>query len=115
MTIAITLNPNYTTAYHDLGAMKANTGDFAGAIRDYNRAIAIDPKFDVAYQIRAIAVASLQDFNLALMDFSKAITLAPEIPASYYYRGYLTLVFMQGNPAMALVDLDKAISLGFTS
>ncbi len=42
------LNPNYGAIYYYRGGIRAKTGDFAGAVADYQHALAIDPLMEPA-------------------------------------------------------------------
>ncbi|MFN7993004.1 MAG: tetratricopeptide repeat protein [Bryobacteraceae bacterium] len=49
------LDPNYAYSYYYRGGIRAKTGDFAGAVADYQRALAIDPSIEPARQGLAYA------------------------------------------------------------
>jgi tetratricopeptide (TPR) repeat protein len=67
-----------TAKYFDrMGLVKERSGDYKGAIADYNRAIELNPKFAVAYDDRASAKGLAGDNEGALADCNKAIELNP--------------------------------------
>ena len=88
-TKAICFNPNYDTAYHNRGVVKAIIKDYKGAISDYNKAIEINPKFAETYFSRANAKVNLGNKIGAIYDFSKAIELDSTYANPYINRGVL--------------------------
>ena len=65
-------------AYCNRGSAKNSSGDYAGAIEDYTKAIELDPKFAVAYCNRGNAKDSSGDYAGAIEDYTKAIELDPK-------------------------------------
>jgi len=70
------------------GVEKANSGDYQGAIEDYNKAIEINPNKAEAYVNRAFAKGELGDFRGAIEDCNKAIELNPKYAEAFYNRGF---------------------------
>jgi len=66
---------------------KYDTGDYKGAIDDYNKAIEINPKDADAYYNRGNAKDELNDYQGAIADYSKAIEINPQNVAAYNNRG----------------------------
>jgi len=54
---------NKAEEYYDSGVEKANSGDYEGAIKDYDKAIEINPKHAEAYYNRGLAKAYLGDYR----------------------------------------------------
>src|SRR5581483_687940 len=52
-------DPNYAYIYYYRGGVRAKTGDFAGAVADYQHALAIDPSIEPARQGLAYAQGRL--------------------------------------------------------
>ncbi len=50
---------NKAEEYYDSGVEKANSGDYQGAIKEFDKAIKIDPKVAVAYYSRGVAKRNL--------------------------------------------------------
>jgi Tfp pilus assembly protein PilF len=50
-------------AFENLGSARARTGDFEGAIAEYNQAIQLDPKDFGAFEMRALTKQSKGDFE----------------------------------------------------
>jgi tetratricopeptide (TPR) repeat protein len=91
---------------------KENSGDFQGALADYNRLISIYPKFGAAYENRADLKYKLNDSQGALTDYNQAILLLPESfsASSYHGRGKLKH-YKFNNFQGALLDYDRAIAI----
>ncbi|MCE9538558.1 MAG: hypothetical protein K8R85_04990 [Bacteroidetes bacterium] len=94
----------------ELGNIKANNGDWKGALNDYTNAIGYDPKNGLAYFNSALAKQNLKDYRAALIDFSKAIYFNNSDAASYYGRGLCYI--LMGNNQKGCFDLSKASELG---
>ncbi len=92
------------------GILKADNGDWKGALNDYANAIAYNPKNASAYYRCGIARENLKDYRNAIVDFSKAIYYNNSDGASFYERGicYYTI----GNKEKCCQDLVKSSGLG---
>jgi tetratricopeptide (TPR) repeat protein len=88
---------------------KSETGDYPGAINDYNRALAIDPKFLEIYFRRGIARSLNQDWSGAEADYTRAISIDAEHPETYLHRGSMRNI--QSNWQGAKIDFNTAIYL----
>jgi tetratricopeptide (TPR) repeat protein len=88
---AISLDPNYATAYNNRGILKEEKlQDVTGALADYNRSITVQPRFAVAFNNRGkLKRDRLGDFRGALADYSQAIILDNSYAQAYYNRGVL--------------------------
>ena len=73
-------------AYNKSGIKKAQTGDFAGALADYDHAIELDPGFVEAYNNRAGAKERIGDLPGALDDCGRAIEIDPNYSLAYAAR-----------------------------
>ena len=65
------------TLLEDSAEEKYEKGDFAGAIRDYNKAIGLNPGYGVLYRDRALAREAMGDFTGAMKDMDTAVALRP--------------------------------------
>ena len=72
--------------YFNAGTKKSASGDYAGAIADYDRAIQINPNYVKAYNNSGIAKDALKDQAGAIADYDKAIELNPLYAKAYTNR-----------------------------
>lgn len=91
---------------------KEETGDFKGAIVDYNKAIAAKPTYGEAFYGRGQAYLDLQGFPGAIDDFTKAIKYLPanhlRLNDAYFNRGYARLSTKQY--ATAIEDFNFVLN-----
>ncbi|MEM7660168.1 MAG: tetratricopeptide repeat protein, partial [Bacteroidota bacterium] len=88
---------------------KERTNDFAGAIKDYSRAIKEQPDNAVLYVSRARCYELTQKPKKAFDDYSKAIELYDEYHLAHQKRGDIN--FANQEYALAENDYSRAISL----
>ena len=109
---AIALNPEYRDALYYRGQSYVILNEYDQAIADFSRTIEIDPNYAEAYEGRADAYIWKVDDALieaAIADYSAAIQLNPESAYAHGQRAYIYLT--NGQPELALLDLDRAIEL----
>ena len=92
-----------------LGLEKSQSGDYRGAVIEFNKVIAIDPDNASAYQYRGVAKAKYGDFEGSIVDYSKSIELNSNRTESYGSRGIAKA--RSGDVAAAILDFDVAIQL----
>ncbi len=63
------------------------TGDYSGALSDFDRAIDLQPSFVEAYISRAYTKDFMQDHNGAVVDCMMALELNPDATEAYYIMG----------------------------
>jgi len=73
--------------WFNLGYDKRESGDYQGAIADYNQAIKIKPDYAEAYFVRGNAKYFLRDYQGAIADYNQAIKIKPDNAAAYNNRG----------------------------
>lgn len=95
-----------SSQYNLRGLKKANSGDFKGAIEDFNKAIEINPNGQVYYN-RAYSKSMIKDFNGAILDYDKTIELKYRLAKAYFERGFCK--DQLNNPEGAIEDYTKAI------
>jgi len=100
---------NSAEEYFISGVGKLASGDYQGAINDFNKAIEINPKDADAYYNRGFAKAKLGDYRKAIEDFNKAIEINPKIAEAYYSRGVAKGNL--GDYRGAIEDYNKAIEI----
>lgn len=95
--------------FYNKGVKKSNSQDFAGSIKDYNKAIKLDSKYTDAYYNRGTSRMYMKDYKGALADFDKAIELRPDFLNAYKNRGVVKLKLndMKG----AIKDLDVVLKI----
>lgn len=101
---AIRLNPQYIEAYNNRGIARRNSGDFKGALEDFNISIRLDPRDTSAYLNRGDARYHLGDFSGAIEDNNTVIQLDPQDNAGYNNRG--EVLFVLGKYEQALDDFQ---------
>ena len=91
------------------GEEKWQSGDYQGALEDFDQLIKEEPNNGYAYYSRASALLELNKPQEALDDANRAIELDPSIPEAYETRGVAKL--MRGDQEGALLDFNSAIEL----
>ena len=114
-TRAIELNPSYSEAYANRGAVYAYmpTPDYDRAILDYCKAIELDPNNALAYANRGNAYAYMPtpDYGQALSNYNEAINLDPNNALVYADRGGAYAYMPNPDYDRAISDYSQAISL----
>ena len=95
--------------YNDEGIKKHKTGDYKGAILDYDKSIKLDPNYAKAIYNRGLSKHELEDYLEAIKDFDKAIELGYKNPNLYATRGLSN--YKIKDYYEFLWDYDKAIEL----
>lgn len=89
------------------GFMKADSGNYEGAISDFTMAIEINPEDSIAYNNRAIAYHNLGNFSKAIKDYTQLITLNPDNSSAFNNRALAKVEL--GDYRGAIADYTKAI------
>ncbi|NLT49824.1 MAG: tetratricopeptide repeat protein [Ignavibacteria bacterium] len=89
------------------GFMKADSGDYEGAIEDFSMAIEINPEDSIAYNNRAVAYHNLGDFSKAIKDYTQLIILNAQNSMAYNNRALAKVEL--GDFRGAIADYTKAI------
>lgn len=84
-------------------------GDFAGALKNYTKALSYYPKFAEAYQAQGVAWRCLGQWDQALDAFRMAIELKPDAADNYFYCGDMQAA--QGNYTAAAKLFQHTIVL----
>ena len=91
------------------GRMKAESGNYKGAIADYDKAIRLKPDAALIYYSRGLAKSNLGHHAAAIADFDTVIHLLPNFAGAYETRGWEKEKL--GQYAAAIVDFDVVIRL----
>jgi Flp pilus assembly protein TadD len=75
---ALAIRPDYSVAHNGLGALLANAGDAAGAIRQYELALRSNPNYATAHFNLATQLSLLGRGDEAIAQYAKAAALRPE-------------------------------------
>ena len=94
---------------YNKGNEKMSAKDYAGSIKDCDRALVLDPNFTDAYYNRGTSKLYLKNYSGAIDDFTKAIQLKPDFIYAYNNRANAKLSL--NDPKAALPDLDAVIKL----
>jgi len=88
---------------------KASSGDYYGALDDYNKIIIEYPNYSVVYYYRGNVKFRMNNFKEAILDYNRAVSLDSTKEEIYFYRGIckMELDDFKG----ALEDLNSVISL----
>jgi len=106
----LTAHPRDARALVLRGDSKADLGDNAEALKDYNSAIKIAPEYQYAYVTRCETRLALDDVSGALTDCDTAVRLDATDGLAYEDRA--DVQFSREAYALALTDYDKAVGLG---
>ncbi len=103
-TVQLTAEEWFNSAYN-----KGESGDYQGAIADYNQAIKIKPDYAYAYNNRGIAKSNLGDNQGAIADYNQAIKIKPDDADAYNNRGLAKSDL--GDYQGAIADYNQAIKI----
>jgi tetratricopeptide (TPR) repeat protein len=102
---------NDPNLYRERGIAAYRSGDFLGAIGNFDEAIRLNPNDAQSHNIRGNVWDELGVFDRALADYDAAIQLDSNNPAVFHDRAILWQ--RKGALDKALVDLDRAIRFSF--
>jgi tetratricopeptide (TPR) repeat protein len=80
--------PIGVSGYTIQGEAKSDSGDYAGALADFNTAIAKDPRNIRALLGRAGTKNAMGDYQGAILNLNEIISIDPEDPRAWFMRGY---------------------------
>lgn len=111
---ALELDPDYYDAlFNRAFYVKEQTGDYKGAIEDYERYLELQPDRHIpfAYNNMGFAKYKLGRTEEALNDINRSISLDPGNP--YAYRNKGIILFELDSPREACKHFEKALELGY--
>lgn len=103
---AINCDKNCWRAEHNLGVIKAQSGDYLIAKRHFDRTLQLNPEFAKAFANRAALLVQSSNYQGALVDYQRAIEVDPDLAMAHAGRG--RVCHMLGNLEQALRHLDAA-------
>lgn len=98
-----------TIVFNERGNSKYDSGDFKGAISDFEKSVGLNPNYSPAFNNLGNAKAALGDIEGAIKDYDKAIKLNPKDAFMLVNRG--NAKYELGDLKLAIKDYDKAIEL----
>jgi len=106
---AITLRPDYTEAYFNLGYCHHILSNFEKAKENYKSVITLDASFYSAYSNLGEVYALMEEWEEALKINQKLIELLPENDLPYINLGKIFL--MQGDTIQSMYNFEKAAEI----
>lgn len=104
------LHPNQSDAWVDRGTIRIEKGDEKGALSDLQKAIQLNPQSKRGYMIMGDLYRRSHQFDKAISYYKKQLAVgSPDDSVAYNNMGLCTM--LSGQPAKALADLDRALSL----
>ncbi len=103
------LEPEDALNYRERAAAYNQSGDYALALADLERAIALDASDAAAYVHQGAAYIGLDDPAQAVAAFAQAVALEPKVASHYYNRGLAHFNLAAYSEAAA--DFARAIEL----
>lgn len=107
--LSIEYDPSRWRAHHNLGVVRAVSGDIDSAIQSFTKTIELEPKFFEALFNRAELYVQKDDLRSALADYDQAIALSPDDPSMRSARGRVHTKL--GNLEGAIADFQEAMRL----
>ncbi|WP_372776700.1 tetratricopeptide repeat protein [Mangrovibacterium sp.] len=100
------LNINH---YIRVGQTRISTGNYVGAIENFNIVIKFKPQLPEPYFLRGVAKHQLEDYRGAITDYDIALQIKPYYPDAYINRGLAHLSLHEYEDAIA--DYNSALEL----
>jgi tetratricopeptide (TPR) repeat protein len=110
--LALAPPANDTSFYRERGIAAYGSGDFLGAIGNFDEAIRLNPNDAQSYNIRGNVWDELGILERALADYAESIRIDPNNPVVFHDRAIM--LQRKGEFDKALIDLDRAIRFGFS-
>ncbi len=92
--------PQTIESLFQAGLTKADQGDFAGAIADWDQVIEINPTISAVWHNRGSALGRLKQYDQALESLKQAILLAPDNVLIWRDHSYVLMVLEQWQAAL---------------
>ena len=108
-SLSVNKPTNTNDSFFKNGLEKNKSGDYTGAILDFDKAIEIDPNYASTYYNRGNSKYSLKDYYGAISDYNKAIQVDSTNVNAYNNRGISKKNLKDYSGAIS--DYNKAIEL----
>ncbi|MEQ9427067.1 MAG: tetratricopeptide repeat protein [Cyclobacteriaceae bacterium] len=102
-------NPEFAEPYAQRGLSRYNSGDYRGALEDYNKAISINNQDHELFLNRGMIKEKLRDLAGAFKDYTSSVDLKPDYGKGFLNRGNVSV--KRRDYAKAIEDYDMAISI----
>ena len=79
--------PENPRAWHEIGTVEREAGNFSKAVEYFKKAVELDDKFVEAWQSLGACLSKLGELDKAIEAFTKAIVINPEYPTPYFSLG----------------------------
>jgi tetratricopeptide (TPR) repeat protein len=99
--------PQTTVAYYNRGVTKFNTGDYQGAVKDYDLAVSLNPAYAEAFNNRGEAKEKQGNYEGAIDDYNSALSSNPDYIGAYLNRAQAKV--MLKDYGAAIEDYGKVI------
>lgn len=106
---AISLNPEFATAYFNRCLVHSRNGNYSAARPDIEKCTSLAPKDALAHAMLGLCCEKLRDTQAALLAFERALELDPNLKQAYFWRAGLHQTMHK--PEAAVKDLTSAIGL----
>ncbi|MFO0014881.1 MAG: tetratricopeptide repeat protein [Planctomycetota bacterium] len=107
--LAIQYDDTRWRAHHNLGILRALSGETEAALQSFDKTIELQPQFSDAYYNRAEIHVKQSDLRSAVADYDKAIELTPEDAGMRIARGRAHVGLR--NFENALADFQEAVRI----
>jgi superkiller protein 3 len=106
---ALRLNPNYDTAYNNLGIALRKLKRYEEAVVAYEQALRLNPNYDTAYNNLGYALDELKRYEEAVVAYEQALRLNPNSDKAYNNLGWLYET--QGKLQDAMTQYERALEI----
>lgn len=102
-------NAQDAESYFSSGKAKARSGDFKGAVAEFNKAIELNPK-DINYYLqRGMALGLTEDYEGAIKDYTTVLNNDPKQVFAYISRGGVYNKLKKYEKALS--DFNQALNI----
>jgi tetratricopeptide (TPR) repeat protein len=110
-TKSIELDEKYADAYIQRAVVKAELGDYRGALIDNNKALELDSRNIEIYRNNIFVKMQMQKYQEAILDCDHVLEKEPNNALIFVQRGDAKLA--SGDKNGACLDWHNAVNLGF--